>query len=61
MITQHEEAALAASKDFRELVAQLENAHGLAIEAMAIDPQRALAVLKQLNLGIYNALNPTQE
>lgn len=60
-ITAHEEAALAASKDFRELMTQLENVHGLAIETMATNPEEALAVLKQLNLNIYNALNPTQE
>ena len=61
MIAQHEEAALAASKDFRELMTQLENVHGLAIETMDINPEEALAVLKQLNLNLYTALNPTQE
>lgn len=60
-ITDYEEAALAASKDFRELMAQLENVHGLAVEVMADNPEEALAVMKQLNLNIYNALNPTQE
>ena len=61
MIDANEEAALAASKDFRELMTQLENVHGFALEVMAINPEEALAVLKQLNLNIYNALNPTQE
>ena len=61
MIDANEEAALAASKDFRELMTQLEKMHGFAIEAMAVNPEEALAVLKQLNLNIYNALNPTQE
>ena len=61
MIAQHEEAALAASKDFRELIAQLEKVHGFAIEAMAVNPEEALAVLKQLNLNLYIALNPSQE
>ncbi len=61
MIAQHEEAALAASKDFRELMTQLENVHGFAIETMDINPEEALAVMKQLNLNIYNALNPSQE
>lgn len=60
-LTEHEEAALAASKDFRELMSQLENVHGLAIETIATNPEEALAVLKQLNLNIYNALNPSQE
>lgn len=60
-LTAHEEAALAASKDFRELMIQLENVHGFALEVMATRPEEALAVLKQLNLNIYNALNPTQE
>ena len=60
-LTAYEEAALAASKDFRELIAQLEKVHGLAVEVMADNPEEALAVLKQLNLNIYNALNPTQE
>ena len=61
MIDANEEAASAASKDFRELVAQLEKVHGFALEVMAVNPEEALAVLKQLNLNIYNALNPTQE
>ena len=61
MIAQHEEAALAASKDFRELIAQLENVHGFALEVMAVNPEEALAVLKQLNLNLYIALNPSQE
>lgn len=61
MIDANEEAALAASKDFRELIAQLEKVHGLAIEAMAVNPEEALAVLKQLNLNLYIALNPSQE
>lgn len=60
-ITQYEEAALAASKDFRELICQLENVHGLAMETMATNPEEALEVLRQLNLNIYTALNPTQE
>lgn len=61
MIDANEEAALAASKDFRELMIQLENVHGLALEAMAVNPEEALAVLKQLNLNLYIALNPSQE
>ena len=61
MIAQHEEAALAASKDFRELMTQLENVHGFALEVMAVNPEEALAVLKQLNLNLYIALNPSQE
>ena len=60
-LTAYEEAALAASKDFRELMTQLENVHGLAIETMDINPEEALAVLKQLNLNLYIALNPSQE
>ena len=61
MIDANEEAALAASKDFRELMTQLEKVHGLAVETMDIDPEEALAVLKQLNLNLYTALNPSQE
>lgn len=61
MIDANEEAALAASKDFRELIAQLENVHGFALEVMAVNPEEALAVLKQLNLNLYIALNPSQE
>ena len=61
MIDANEEAALAASKDFRELIAQLEKVHGLAVETMAINPEEALAVLKQLNRNLYTALNPSQE
>lgn len=61
MIDANEEAALAASKDFRELMTQLENVHGLAIETMDINPEEALSVLKQLNRNLYTALNPSQE
>lgn len=61
MIDANEEAALAASKDFRELMTQLENMHGFALEVMAVNPEEALAVLKQLNLNLYIALNPSQE
>ena len=61
MIDANEEAALAASKDFRELMTQLENVHGFALEVMAVNPEEALAVLKQLNLNLYIALNPSQE
>ena len=39
----------------------LENVHGLAVETMDINPEEALAVLKQLNLNLYIALNPSQE
>ena len=60
-LTQHEEAALAASKDFRELVAQLEKVHDFALEVMTTEPEEALAVLRRLNLNLYVALNPTQE
>ena len=61
MIDANQEAALAASKDFRELMTQLEKVHGLAVETMAINPEEALAVLKQLNRNLYTALNPSQE
>ena len=61
MIDANEEAALAASKDFRELMTQLEKVHGFALEVMAVNPEEALAVLKQLNLNLYIALNPSQE
>lgn len=60
-LSREQEAALAASKDFRELMSQLENVHGFALEAMAVNPEEALAVLKQLNLNLYIALNPSQE
>ena len=60
-LSREQEAALAASKDFRELMTQLENVHGFALEVMATNPEEALAVLKQLNLNLYTALNPTQE
>ena len=61
MIDANEEAALAASKDFRELMTQLEKVHGFALEVMAVNPEEALAVLKQLNRNLYTALNPSQE
>lgn len=60
-LSREQEAALAASKDFRELMIQLENMHGLAMETMDTNPEEALAVLKQLNLNLYIALNPSQE
>jgi len=60
-LSEHEEAVLAASRDFRDLMRQLENVHGMALDISSQNPEEAAAVIKQLNINIYNALNPTQE